>query len=100
MSNDIKLDKKTSLTTPLSITAALIVIVWALAGKYNDNQHNMQTVTQQVSDHTIQLSNVQITIATMQKDLSSVSANQAAQLEIIKYIARDRRGPVPEALNK
>ncbi len=88
---------KTSLERLITWGIGLIVIAAAATTMWNKQQNeqaeqrkDVSVLASTVEDHAQQLRGIRA-------ELQSVQINQAAQTEILKYLARDRRGPVPEA---
>lgn len=84
---------KTNLATILGIVAA----VWFASTQWNNTKHTGEELTRTVDDHTRQLTTLQTSVGAINDQVRTVKANQDAQLELLRYLARDRKGPVPEA---
>lgn len=84
---------KTNLATLLGIVAA----VWFASTQWNNNTHDKTELARTVDDHTRQLTTLQTSVGSINDQVRTVTANQNAQMELLRYLARDRKGPVPEA---
>ena len=81
---------RTSIQRLVTIGVTLMVIVAGAMTMWNKQVNDVSTLSSTVADHARQLEGIQ-------HELRAVQINQSSQTEILKYLARDRRGPVPEA---
>lgn len=77
---------KTDLKTIGSAVAFIAIAVFGYAGLKNEVETLKKTAESQAA-----------AITEVQSALRSLEIQGAGQTEILKYLARDRRGPVPEA---
>lgn len=76
---------------------SLIVLVATAVTMWNHQENRIDLLNLTAADHTVQLTQVQGTVGTLRDDVRTVKANQEAQLELLKYLANNRRGPIPES---
>jgi hypothetical protein len=93
----IALDKKSTVHTSLAFILAIVAATWAASMQWNKSQSNAENLNSIVSDHARQLTTLQTTVGSLHDNLIKMQADQNSQLEILRYLARDRRGPVPDA---
>jgi len=92
-----KVTKNTRLTTNLGAALAVCAAIWLASRTWNNTQRDSSALSEKVEDHTRQLTTLQATVGDLHDGFRELKANQNAQTEILRYLARDRKGPVPEA---
>lgn len=88
---------KTTLRKLVVGAVSLIVLVATAVTMWNHQENRIDLLNRTAEDHTIQLTSVQGTVGNLRDDVRTVKANQEAQLELLKYLANNRRGPVPDS---
>lgn len=88
---------KTTIAKIFAGAISLIVVVAIAVSMWNHQETRIDNLDKTAADHTTQLTSVQGTVGNLRDDLRTVKANQDAQLELLRYLANNRRGPVPEA---
>jgi hypothetical protein len=88
---------RTNVNRLISIGIALVAATAAGMTLWNKQQRDVDELSKTV---TVQATSIE----TLQRDVNDVKigmvrfqVNQEAQTDILKYLARDRRGPVPDA---
>jgi hypothetical protein len=95
LSEDTKV--RTNINRLLTWGVGLVVGTSVLITFWNKQENNVANLT--ASDHVqdVQLIELKAQVTSLVRQVDKVEANQNAQTEILKYLARGRPGPVPDA---
>ena len=93
----IRVTKDSNLRTNIATIVAIIAGVWFASSAWNNTKRDGEELNNVVSDHSHQLSTLQASVSALNEHMHTVDAKQDSQLELLRYLARDRKGPVPEA---
>lgn len=94
------LEKKSRVNTTLGMLVCLVIGVVGATTWFNTRDHKAETMANDVANHTAQISTLQTTVSTLQGAVDRISIKQDSQSELLRYIARDRRGPVPDSIKQ
>lgn len=88
---------KTSLQWLLVGGAFLISSTAAGITLWNKAQRDIEDLNKTTGVHTSDINSLKMDVSQIQIGMVKFQANQESQIEILKYLARDRRGPLPDA---
>jgi signal transduction protein with GAF and PtsI domain len=88
---------KTSIRNLVVGGLALITLVASAMTVWNHQEARIDKLADTTEDHGRQITTVQVTVGGLRDEFRTMQAKQDAQLEILRYLAKDRRGPVPDA---
>lgn len=88
---------KTTIRKLVVGAVSLVVLVATAVTMWNHQENRIDLLNMTAADHTVQLTAVQGTVGNLRDDLRTVKANQDAQLELLKFLANNRKGPLPES---
>lgn len=95
LSEDTKF--RTNINRLLTWGASLVIGTAVLITFWNKQENSVANLTASDQVQDIQLVELKAQVTSLIRQVDKVESNQEAQTEILKYLARDRRGPVPDA---
>lgn len=92
-----KVTRDTPILTNLSLIGLIIAFVWIVSQQWNGRVRDTDDTVKVVAEHTTQINGLTVKVGSVESKVNAIEAKQDAQMEILKYLARDRRGPLPDA---